>query len=95
MVSATPSGVMGGARTAVSAETRRVLFEVAWFAPSAIAGRGRRFGLTTDASQRFERGVDPEIGAQAIERATRFVHLEVLPDRRAATVAAAWLLWSV
>jgi len=69
------AGVMGGARTAVSAETRRVLFEVAWFAPSAIAGRGRRFGLTTDASQRFERGVDPEIGAQAIERATRLLQL--------------------
>lgn len=67
------AGVMGGARTAVSAETRRVLFEVAWFAPSAIAGRGRRFGLTTDASQRFERGVDLEIGAQAIERATRLL----------------------
>jgi len=67
------AGVMGGARTAVSAETRRVLFEVAWFAPSAIAGRGRRFGLTTDASQRFERGVDPEIGLQAIERATRLL----------------------
>ena len=67
------AGVMGGMRTAVSAETRRVLFEVAWFAPSAIAGRGRRFGLTTDASQRFERGVDPEVGAQAIERATRLL----------------------
>ncbi len=67
------AGVMGGARTAVSAETRRVLFEVAWFAPSAIAGRGRRFGLTTDASQRFERGVDPEVGALAIERATRLL----------------------
>jgi phenylalanyl-tRNA synthetase beta chain len=67
------AGVMGGARTAVSAGTRRVLFEVAWFAPSAIAGRGRRFGLTTDASQRFERGVDPEIGALAIERATRLL----------------------
>ena len=67
------AGVMGGARTAVSAETRRVLFEVAWFAPSAIAGRGRRFGLTTDASQRFERGVDPEVGALAIERATQLL----------------------
>lgn len=64
------AGVMGGARTAVSDTTRRVLFEVAWFAPQAIAGRGRRYGLTTDASQRFERGVDPDIGARAIERAT-------------------------
>lgn len=64
------AGVMGGLRTAVTPATRRVLFEVAWFAPSAIAGRGRRYGLTTDASQRFERGVDPEIGLATIERAT-------------------------
>ena len=67
------AGVMGGSRTAASAETRRVLFEVAWFAPSAIAGRARRHGLTTDASQRFERGVDPALGARAIERATRLL----------------------
>lgn len=64
------AGVMGGQRTSVSTITRRVLFEVAWFAPAAIAGRGRRYGLTTDASQRFERGVDPDVGALAIERAT-------------------------
>lgn len=67
------AGVMGGSRTAVSAETRRVLFEVAWFAPRAIAGRGRRHGLVTDASQRFERGVDPNLGLKAIERATRLL----------------------
>ena len=64
------AGVMGGMRTSVTPETRRVLFEVAWFSPAAIAGRGRRHGLTTDASQRFERGVDPEVGRLAIERAT-------------------------
>jgi phenylalanyl-tRNA synthetase beta chain len=64
------AGVMGGMRTSVTPATRRVLFEVAWFAPAAIAGRGRRHGLTTDASQRFERGVDPEVGRLAIERAT-------------------------
>jgi len=64
------AGVMGGERSSVSASTRRVLFEVAWFSPAAIAGRGRRYGLTTDASQRFERGVDPEVGEQAIERAS-------------------------
>ena len=67
------AGVMGGLRTSVTPETRRVLFEVAWFAPRAIAGRGRRYGLVTDASQRFERGVDPELGAKAIERATRLL----------------------
>jgi len=67
------AGVMGGVRTSVTPETTRVMLEVAWFAPSAIAGRGRRYGLTTDASQRFERGVDPELGRRAIERATRLM----------------------
>jgi phenylalanyl-tRNA synthetase beta chain len=70
------AGVMGGQRTSVTPQTTRVMLEVAWFAPSAIAGRGRRYGLTTDASQRFERGVDPELGRRAIERATRLM-LEV------------------
>ncbi|MEZ5460012.1 MAG: phenylalanine--tRNA ligase beta subunit-related protein [Steroidobacteraceae bacterium] len=64
------AGVMGGQRTAVSAGTRGVFLEVAWFAPGAIAGRGRRHGLTTDASQRFERGVDPAHQVRAMERAT-------------------------
>ena len=67
------AGVMGGTRTSVSSSTRRVLFEVAWFSPSSIAGRGRRHGLTTDASQRFERGVDPQLGAVAIERASQLL----------------------
>ena len=64
------AGVMGGARTAVSDQTSRLFLEVAWFQPDAIAGRARRYGLTTDASQRFERGVDSEGGARAMERAT-------------------------
>jgi phenylalanyl-tRNA synthetase beta chain len=81
------AGVMGGQRTAVSASTRRVLFEVAWFAPSAIAGRGRRYGLTTDASQRFERGVDPEVGAVAIERATKLL-LDIAGGRAGRVVTA-------
>jgi len=67
------AGVMGGARTAVSAETRDVFLEVAYFAPEAIAGRGRRFGAPTDASQRFERGVDPASQERAIERATGLI----------------------
>jgi phenylalanyl-tRNA synthetase beta chain len=67
------AGIMGGQRTAVSADTREVFLEVAWFAPGAIAGRGRRHGLTTDASQRFERGVDPAHQVRAIERATELL----------------------
>ena len=64
------AGIMGGERTAVSATTRDVFLEVAWFAPEAIAGRARRLGLHTDASQRFERGVDPSGQERALERAT-------------------------
>jgi phenylalanyl-tRNA synthetase beta chain len=64
------AGIMGGADSGVSAETRDVFFEVAFFAPLAIAGRARRLGLHTDASLRFERGVDPAHQRRAIERAT-------------------------
>jgi len=64
------AGIMGGARTAISAASREVAFEVAWFDPNAIAGRARQYGLNTDASQRFERGVDPAAQGRAIERAS-------------------------
>ena len=63
------AGIMGGLRTAVQAETTDVFFESAYFAPEAVQGRGRRLGLLTDASQRFERGVDPTQQARAIARA--------------------------
>ena len=64
------AGIMGGERTSVSAETTDVFFEAAYFAPDAVIGRGMRWGLTTDASQRFERGVDPSQQERAVERAT-------------------------
>lgn len=64
------AGIMGGERTSVSPETTDVFFEVAYFAPEAIRGRGRRWGLITDASQRYERGVDPQVPERAVERAT-------------------------
>ena len=67
------AGVMGGEHTGIGAATTDVLFEVAWFQPQAIAGRGRRYGLVTDASQRFERGVDPTLQERAIERATELL----------------------
>ena len=63
------AGIMGGLRTAVQSETTDVFFESAYFAPEAVQGRGRRLGLLTDASQRFERGVDPSQQARAIARA--------------------------
>jgi phenylalanyl-tRNA synthetase beta chain len=64
------AGIMGGEGTSVRMETTDVFFEVAYFAPDAIRGRGRRWGLVTDASQRYERGVDPALQERAIERAT-------------------------
>ena len=64
------AGVMGGASTAVSASTARVFFESACFAMNAVAGTGRRHKLTSDALYRFERGVDPDLQRQALERAT-------------------------
>jgi len=64
------AGIMGGARTAVASGTRDVYLEVAYFAPSAIQGRARRLGLHTDASQRYERGVDPALQERAMERAS-------------------------
>ena len=62
-------GIMGGLRTAVSPETTDVYFESAWFSPAGVLGRARRVGLQTDASQRFERGVDPAQQERAIARA--------------------------
>ncbi|MEO6184671.1 MAG: phenylalanine--tRNA ligase subunit beta, partial [Steroidobacteraceae bacterium] len=64
------AGVMGGQGTSITAEVTDVLLEVAFFTPEAIAGRGRRYGIQTDASQRFERGVDPQGQATAMQRAT-------------------------
>jgi phenylalanyl-tRNA synthetase beta chain len=64
------AGIMGGARTAVATGTRDVFLEVAYFAPAAIQGRARRLGLQTDASQHYERGVDPTLQPRAMERAS-------------------------
>jgi phenylalanyl-tRNA synthetase beta chain len=67
------AGVMGGERSGIQPGTRDVFLECAFFAPRMIAGTARRYGLQTDASQRFERGVDPRLQHQAIERATRLL----------------------
>jgi len=64
------AGVMGGEDSGVTRATTDVFLESAWFTPRAIAGRARRFGMHTDAAQRFERGVDPTGQVRAIERAT-------------------------
>jgi len=67
------AGIMGGQSTAVSAATSSMFLESAFFSPQALAGRARRYGLHTDASLRFERGVDPTGQARAIERATELL----------------------
>lgn len=67
------AGVMGGEESGIGDATSDVFLEVAFFDPATVAGRGRRFGLITDASQRFERGVDPELQERAIERATQLL----------------------
>ncbi|NEV60312.1 phenylalanine--tRNA ligase subunit beta [Thiorhodococcus minor] len=67
------AGIMGGAESAVGEGTRDVLLESAFFAPVAISGKARSYGLHTDSSHRFERGVDPQLQATAMERATRLL----------------------
>ena len=62
------AGVMGGASTEVSTSTKAILLEAAWWQPSAIAATSRRLGLRSEASARFEAGVDPEIAERALMR---------------------------
>jgi phenylalanyl-tRNA synthetase beta chain len=67
------AGVMGGADSAVTESTTDIFLESAFFVPEAISGRARVYGLHTDSSHRFERGVDPELANKAIERATELL----------------------
>ncbi len=67
------AGIMGGNDSAVGESTQTIFLECAFFAPRAIAGEARRFGLHTDSSHRFERGVDPTLQQRAIERATQLI----------------------
>ncbi|MEK9964294.1 MAG: phenylalanine--tRNA ligase subunit beta, partial [Betaproteobacteria bacterium] len=62
------AGIMGGKSSAVNEQTRNVFLESAVFSQSAIAGKWRRLGFSTDASHRFERGVDPVGSRQALTR---------------------------
>lgn len=67
------AGVMGGWQTRVTESSRRVFLESAHFAPAAIIGRSRRLGMHTDASHRFERGVDPRLPRLALDHATALI----------------------
>lgn len=74
------AGVMGGDRSGVSAATRNVFLECAYFSPITVAGAARRFDLRTDASHRYERGVDYRLQAEAMERATALL-LDIVGGR--------------
>lgn len=64
------AGIMGGESSAVTQQTRDILLESAFFIPTAITGKARSYGLHTDSSHRFERGVDFQLQVNALERAS-------------------------
>ena len=67
------AGIMGGEDSGITLDTAEVFLESAFFAPAAIAGRARSYGFSSDASHRFERGVDFALARLAIERATALI----------------------
>ena len=67
------AGIMGGEGSAVEADTTDIFLESAFFNPLMVAGVARRYGLCSDSSQRFERGVDPTLQQRALERATELL----------------------
>lgn len=67
------AGIMGGQQSAVGDQTVNIFLECAFFTPAVIMGKARNYGLHTDSSHRFERGVDPELQTRAIERATLLI----------------------
>ncbi|MEE9551988.1 MAG: phenylalanine--tRNA ligase subunit beta, partial [Gammaproteobacteria bacterium] len=67
------AGVMGGLDSAVTKTSRNIFLESAYFNPQTILGQARRYGLHSDSSHRFERGVDYELQGRAIERASQLI----------------------
>ncbi len=82
------AGVMGGLSSSVTNDTRSIFLECAFFAPISIAGKARSYGMHTDASHRYERGVDFSLQESAIERATALL-LEIVGGK-AGPVSAAY-----
>jgi phenylalanyl-tRNA synthetase beta chain len=81
------AGVMGGLATSVTPATQDILLESAFFHPIAIAGKARHYGLHTDSSHRFERGVDYKLQETAIERASALL-LEIVGGEASPLVIA-------
>ena len=69
------AGIMGGEESGITLDTQEIFLESAFFAPTAIAGRARRYGFGSDASHRFERGVDFGGTQHALERATQLIQV--------------------
>ena len=67
------AGIMGGEKSGVTASTKDIFLESAFFSPLVITGKAREYGLHTEASHRYERGVDPYLQSAAIERATQLI----------------------
>ena len=67
------AGIMGGEKSSVTQSTTDIFLESAFFAPLAITGKAREYGLHTEASHRYERGVDPALQFVAMERATQLL----------------------
>lgn len=81
------AGIFGGLKSGVTRKTHHVFLESAFFAPLAIAGKARQYGLHTDASHRYERGVDPDLQRCAMERATALL-LEIVGGKAGPVVEA-------
>ena len=81
------AGIMGGANSEVDEHTSDIFLESAFFAPAHIAGKARRLGFSSDASHRFERGVDFGHVRQALERATQLV-LEICGGEAGSNLAS-------
>jgi len=67
------AGIFGGLASGVTSESTNIFLESAFFSPLAILGKARQYGLHTDASHRYERGVDPELQLDAMNRATELL----------------------
>lgn len=80
------AGIMGGEESAVHDDTVDIFLESAYFNPVSIAGKARGYGLHTDSSHRFERGVSPELQKRAIERATSLL-LDIVGGKPGPVVA--------
>lgn len=67
------AGIMGGFDSAVTTDSKNIFLESAFFLPESIIGKSRQYGLHTESSHRFERGVDPQLQENAIERASQLI----------------------